>query len=136
MSESGLQLLHTSHKGWRVAVASKDGVSINQHFGHAQTFVVYQLTADNIESLEQREVSLYCHGHSADHAAMADILTTIQDCDAVLVARVGDGPADKLRAIGVEPVDDYAYLGIEESLQAYRDLCLQQNQEGHHGHAR
>ncbi|MDO6681701.1 NifB/NifX family molybdenum-iron cluster-binding protein [Oceanobacter sp. 5_MG-2023] len=111
---------------WRVAVASKDDISINQHFGHARHFIIYQLSQAGIERQEQRDVGLYCHGHSADHAAMADILTTIKDCDAVLVARVGDGPADKLRAVGVEPVSDYAYLGIEESLHEYRDRCLAQ----------
>ena len=44
-----------------------------------------------------------------------------------MVAKVGDGPAEKLAAIGVTPVDDYAYLGISESLNAcYQSLTEQE----------
>jgi hypothetical protein len=37
---------------------------------------------------------------------MARILQTIDDREAVLVARIGDGPADKLAGIGVAAVRD------------------------------
>lgn len=50
---------------------------------------------------------------------MAMILQTINDCDAVFVAKIGDGPVGKLQAIGVRAVDDYAYEAITESLLAY-----------------
>ena len=50
---------------------------------------------------------------------MADILETIQDCQAVFVAKIGDGPRDKLRAIGVQAVAGYAWEAIEASLLDY-----------------
>jgi hypothetical protein len=37
---------------------------------------------------------------------MARILQTIHDCEAVLAAKIGDGPADKLAGIGVAAVRD------------------------------
>ena len=85
----------------RIAVASKDGISINQHFGHARSFYIFRVSAEGSVLLESRDVALYCHGHSADQSAMQDILNTIRDCDAVMVARIGDGPANKLSDIGV-----------------------------------
>lgn len=105
----------------KVAVASKDGISVNLHFGHAKTFWVYQRSKGRYALLEKREVDHYCHGQHGDQTAMQKILTTLTDCDAVLIAKVGDGPAAKLRAIGVEPVAEYAYEAIVDALA---DLAL------------
>ncbi len=100
----------------KYAVASKDGISINEHFGHARRFGIYALTAESCELLEERQVEHYCHGNSGSQSAMAMILETISDCDAVFVARIGDGPTEKLAAIGVEAVSDYAYEAVVPSL--------------------
>jgi len=103
----------------RIAVASKDGISINLHFGHARAFLIYRVSDNGCVQMEKRDVALYCHGNSADLTAMKDILQTIKDCDAVMVAKIGDSPAQKLSAIGVIPVNEFAYLGIEDSLTEY-----------------
>lgn len=104
----------------KVAIASKDGISVNLHFGHADVFWVYQLQAQGFALLEKREVDKYCHGHTGSQSAMAKILETIKDCHAVFSAKIGDGPVDKLNAIGVQSVSEYAYEAIEDSLQSYQ----------------
>ncbi|WP_372799154.1 NifB/NifX family molybdenum-iron cluster-binding protein [Pontiella sp.] len=103
----------------RAAVATKDGISINLHFGHAKTFWIYELHGDQFTLLEKRDVDHYCRGGSGDASAMQKILQSLTDCRWVFVARIGDGPIAKLNAIGVEPVDEFAHLGIDEALQAY-----------------
>jgi hypothetical protein len=50
---------------------------------------------------------------------MARILQTIDDREAVLVARIGDGPADKLAGMGVAAVSDYPWSSLDEALLAY-----------------
>lgn len=110
--------------GVKVAVASKDGIAINLHFGHAKAFWIFQLSADDITLLERRDVDHYCHGQSGDQSAMRSILKTINDCEAVFVAKIGDGPVEKLRAINVRAVDEYAYLGIEDSLLMYAQKTM------------
>lgn len=50
---------------------------------------------------------------------MAGILKAVRDCYAVFVAKIGDGPTEKLQAIGVRAVADYAYEPIEASLLDY-----------------
>ena len=45
----------------KVAVASSDGIMINQHFGRADTFYVYEL-GDGIRFLEKRKGRPFCHG--------------------------------------------------------------------------
>jgi len=103
----------------RVAVATKEGLAISEHFGHAKAFHVYELSADACRLLEQRQVRHYCLGGSSDKTAMAEILDTIEDCDAVFVAKIGDGPTEKLAARGITAVADYAWEEIEPSLLDY-----------------
>lgn len=103
----------------RIAVATKDGISTNLNFGHAKSFWVYDVEGGTPKLFEKRDVDHYCHGQHGDQSAMQKILHTINDCQAVFVAKIGDGPTEKLAAIGVEAVDDYAYEAINDSLLAY-----------------
>ncbi|MET0052490.1 MAG: NifB/NifX family molybdenum-iron cluster-binding protein [Candidatus Thiodiazotropha sp.] len=103
----------------KVAVASQQGQIVDEHFGHAKRFWIYSVSGGGCALLEQREVDHYCHGNTSDKGALVRILETIRDCEAVLVARIGDGPADKLAAIGVKPVSDYPWSPVEEAVLAY-----------------
>ncbi|EIJ36361.1 NifB/NifX family molybdenum-iron cluster-binding protein [Thiothrix nivea] len=102
-----------------LAVASKEGLAISEHFGHAKAFWIYAVTPDACTLLEKREVEHYCLGNTSSQTAMGKILETIKDCEAVFVAKIGDGPIEKLAAIGVRAVADYAWETIEESLLDY-----------------
>lgn len=103
----------------KLAVATKDHIAINEHFGHAKQFSVYSVSETGCELLETREVANYCLGQHADESAMPGILETIKDCYAVFVARIGEGPTAKVHAIGVRAVAEYAYAAVEESLLDY-----------------
>jgi len=103
----------------RVAVATREGLAVSEHFGHAKAFHVYELSRDACRLLEQREVRHYCLGGHSDKTAMADILETIADCSAVFVAKIGDGPVEKLAARGITAVSDYAWEAIEPALLDY-----------------
>ena len=100
----------------RVAVASKDGVAISEHFGHAKQFYIYDIAPNDCRFLEKRDVQHYCLGGHSDKAALPVIIETIKDCTAVFVAKIGDGPGEKLAAKGIHPVTDYTWEAIEPSL--------------------
>jgi predicted Fe-Mo cluster-binding NifX family protein len=102
-----------------VAVASKSGIAIDEHFGHARAFRIYRLDENGCRFQESRDVDHYCHGQTGDQTAMQKILRTIADCQAVFVAKVGDGPVEKLAARGIEAVSDYPWEEIEPVLNAY-----------------
>lgn len=102
-----------------LAVATKDGRAISEHFGHARQFWIYEVSPEGCHLREKREVDHYCHGHHGSATAMERILQTIADCRAVFVAKIGDGPADRLAAIGVHAVAEYAWEGIEAALLDY-----------------
>lgn len=107
------------NKTLRIAVASKDGVAINEHFGHATSFYIYDVTEESVRHIETRSVPHYCLGGDSDKAAMPNILETISDCKAVLVAKIGDGPTEKLQARGIEAVSQYTW---EEVIPSLRDF--------------
>ena len=103
----------------RVAVASKDGNSINEHFGHAKLFWIYEVDSEGCWFREKRNVDHYCHGHHGDQSALQKILKTISDCAVVFVAKIGEGPAEKLSARGISAVAEYTWEDIQESLLDY-----------------
>ena len=103
----------------RLAVASKENMAVSEHFGHAKTFRIYDVTPAECRFVETRDVAHYCLGNSSSQSAMAGILEAIKDCSAVFIAKIGDGPVEKLRAIGVEAVAAYAYEAIDDSLLDY-----------------
>lgn len=103
----------------RVAVATKGGRAIDEHFGHAKSFHVYEVHGDSVTLNEVRQVSNYCLGGHSDKTAMADILQTISDCGAVFVAKIGDGPSEKLKARGIQAITQYTWEEIIPSLQDF-----------------
>ena len=103
----------------KLAVASKEGLGISEHFGHAKRFWIYQVGSGKCELLDIRQVEHYCLGGTSNSSALSGILESIKDCHAVFVAKIGDGPIKKLQNIGVEANQEYAYEEIEPSLLEY-----------------
>jgi predicted Fe-Mo cluster-binding NifX family protein len=75
----------------RVAVASEDGETIQQHFGKTTQFMVYELDGDQCRLLEVRENEPACHpGRSRQHGAyLAESIALIADCRVVLASQIG-----------------------------------------------
>ena len=75
----------------RIAVVSSDGKVINQHFGKASRFLIFEVDCDKIRFIEVRETTPLCgsadYGHADD--ALSRTISLISDCEAVLCARIG-----------------------------------------------
>lgn len=108
-----------------VAVATKGGIQIDQHFGHADAFTVFAVGADGVRRVAVREVEHYCQGGYGNEDKREVILRALADCRALFVARVGDGPRQRLGIAGIEAVDDYPFCAIEVSIRHwYQARCL------------
>lgn len=90
----------------RIAAVSTDGTHVDEHFGKAQRFMIYdvdeQITwvEDRItEPLSENDPS---HGFDADK--FNRIAAKLKDCSKVYMTRIGDTPAATLRELGIEPV--------------------------------
>ncbi|NMG43870.1 nitrogenase cofactor biosynthesis protein NifB [Aromatoleum toluvorans] len=117
-AESDIKLL--------IAVATKGEGKVNEHFGHASEFQVYELSTAGAKFVGHRRVDLYCQGGYGEEDTLPTVIRAINDCHAVFVAKIGGCPRDELKAAGIEPVDRYAYEFIEQSAIAYfRDYLAQ-----------
>jgi len=78
---------------YRIAVASSDGLVINQHFGHADKFHITELDTETggTEFIETREVTPCCVNFDHTQSAFDAVLKTLHDTQVILVARIGGG---------------------------------------------
>ena len=88
-----------------IAVASKDGKNIDQHFGHAERFLVFDVSEGAVHLHESRPVDRYCT-FDPDHPLRAHLLhdatRKLSDCRAVVIAQIGDHPKGELEKSGIE----------------------------------
>ena len=98
-----------------VAVATQGHGKVNQHFGHATEFQVFEVSRTQALFVGHRRVDLYCQGGYGEDEQLPSIVNAINDCHAVLVSKIGACPRDELKAAGIEPVDDHAHEFIEKA---------------------
>jgi MoaA/NifB/PqqE/SkfB family radical SAM enzyme len=95
----------------KYAVASKSGILIDQHFGHASEFYVYESDGRTVSFIEKRLVKNYCSGSETcsddKKPAMESVLSAISDCSCVLALRIGDAPMRKLESLGIDVISTY-----------------------------
>jgi len=96
-------------------VATEGQGKVNQHFGHATEFQIFEVSATSAQFVGHRRVDLYCQGGYGEDEQLPSIVGAINDCHAVLVSKIGACPRDELQAAGIEPVDAYAHEFIEKA---------------------
>jgi nitrogenase molybdenum-iron protein alpha/beta subunit/MoaA/NifB/PqqE/SkfB family radical SAM enzyme len=115
----------------KYAVASKSGMLVDQHFGHACAFYIYESDGKTVSFIEKRLVKNYCTD-KADCSddkkpAMDSILAAVSDCSCVLALRTGDAPTRKLESRGIEVISTYDR--IEDAVlktaanQSKKEIC-------------
>ncbi|MBK7656333.1 MAG: nitrogenase cofactor biosynthesis protein NifB [Betaproteobacteria bacterium] len=102
-----------------VAVATKGGGRVNEHFGHVTEFQVFEVSSAKALFVGHRRVDQYCQGGAGDDEQLPSVVRAINDCHAVLVAKIGACPRDELTLAGVEPVDQYVGEFIEKAALAW-----------------
>ena len=99
----------------RIAVASSDGIVVNNHFGHAAKFHIYEVCGDEIKYLEVRKVEPVCDGGTHDEKRLNENIEKIGDCRYLLVSRIGEGAAAAVEQKGITPYELPGIIG--ESIQ-------------------
>ena len=125
--------MHSSLK-LQIAVASKGSGRINQHFGHAREFQIYEVGVDGAKFVGHRRVDQYCQGGYGEEESLETVVRAIRDCVAVFVAKIGSCPRKELEAAGIEPVDRFAQQSIEASAIAYFREYLKEINTGNRVH--
>lgn len=104
---------------FRVAVASTDGKYVNEHFGRAKQFLIFDLDSSRYQFLELRRNEPSCRSGQEDEKHLATI-ELLADCQALLVARIGPGAEAVLNQNGIKAyvIPDF----IDEALKQLSSL--------------
>jgi len=104
-------------KQYKIAVTSKHGKLVDQHFGHATELLIYQGKGKKFQLIETRKTAQYCFGAvecDSEEGQKEAAMKALSDCDAVLTMRIGYNGQKKLASQGIMSVE-YCYT-IEEGL--------------------
>lgn len=109
----------------RIAVASKSGTEVDQHFGHAERFLLYEFNQGTLQPVGEVAVEKYCSfdpDHPFRHRQFDAIVTALAGCQAVVTAMIGDYPRQELEKAGLKHVT--AVGPIDAALRAaHGELC-------------
>nr|ASU96636.1 nitrogen fixation protein [Paenibacillus polymyxa]ASU96647.1 nitrogen fixation protein [Paenibacillus polymyxa] len=104
-----------------IAVASRGGGKVNQHFGRAKEFMIYESDGTIVNFIGIRKVQSYCHGKADCNGdkveTMKEILSMVHDCALLLSSGIGEAPKEVLQETGVLPI--VCGGDIEESILEY-----------------
>jgi len=113
----------------KVAFATTDGISVNEHFGRAGMFVIYELDAAGYAMIETRRFAEgrdaaveqtkgrgKIHDERVDHK-----VDRLADCRIIYLTEIGGPSAARLSRKGMMPVKVKEPVSIEESMQRLFD---------------
>jgi nitrogen fixation protein NifB len=87
-----------------VAVASTGGGRVNQHFGRAEEFWIYEAAPGWAKFVQVRNVRRFCSGLLGcddDPSALGRLVEMLSDCAAVITADTGPRPREALEEAGI-----------------------------------
>lgn len=133
-----LKLVHSTEAApimsVKIAFASSDRKQVDQHFGAAEAFAIYELSEDDarlIEAVQFHDSDTAMDGHEGKLAAKIELL---QGCIAVYCNAVGASAIKQLLAAGIQPMKvaegteiDELLCGLNQSLTGNPPAWLAKN---------
>ncbi len=109
----------------KVAFATTNGVWVDEHFGRAGIFAIYNLNAEGYNFLEMRKFAdgrdtavEKTKGMGRTHDdLLAKKVSKLADCKIIYLTEIGGPSASRLIRKGIMPVKVKEVVSIEESLQ-------------------
>jgi nitrogen fixation protein NifB len=130
-SKASIVPLESNGKGIKyrpvlMAIATTGGGVINQHFGHANEFLVYEASTEGVRFIGHRKVDLYCSGGDTcgdAETALEKNIRTLDGCEVVLCSKIGYEPWGMLEDAGIQPNGEHAMEAIEEAvMHVYKEM--------------
>jgi len=109
---------------YKIAVASSDGKVVNQHFGKATQFLIFEVEKDNFKFLELLEASAFCNYGEHDDNKLLSAVEVLEGIRAVLVSQIGKGAAQALKIKGIESFDvrDFIEDALKKLIKYYLNI--------------
>lgn len=86
----------------KVAFASSDSKAVDQHFGSARSFAVFEVTPERAEQIEVSEFGVLAQDGNEDKLDIK--IGMLDGCTAVYCQAAGPSAIKRLMSIGVQPV--------------------------------
>ncbi|MBP5492206.1 MAG: dinitrogenase iron-molybdenum cofactor biosynthesis protein [Clostridiales bacterium] len=86
---------------YRIAVASSDGIVVNNHFGKARAFYIYDVNEESLKLQEVRKLPPVCEMGDHDEKRLSENVERLSDCTHLLASRVGNGARAVLERKGI-----------------------------------
>jgi nitrogenase molybdenum-iron protein alpha/beta subunit/MoaA/NifB/PqqE/SkfB family radical SAM enzyme len=112
------------------AVSSHGGVLVDQHFGQASDFYIYEYMNGVVKFKERRSVGKYCDGSSGcdgkgggKQMKIEQILDAIKDCACIVTMRMGEAPRHKLTEKGIAVWTSFGRIedAVADAASAYEE---------------
>ncbi|MDD3985381.1 MAG: NifB/NifX family molybdenum-iron cluster-binding protein [Methanobacterium sp.] len=112
----------------RAAVASNDGKVINQHFGHAKQFLIFDIDKNgNNKFIEIRKNIPLCSGGNHTLDGFKNTLDILKNIHIVLVSQIGHGASQNLLSNGIQPF--IMPIFIDEALEKIGNKIVELNKK-------
>jgi predicted Fe-Mo cluster-binding NifX family protein len=106
----------------KVAIGTKDGVAITEHFGYAREFQIWDVSGPAPRLVTTRRNAPACGAerHPGRESPMDTSVALVADCQAVVAARIGECAVERLTALGILAFesDDQVATALQELLQS------------------
>ncbi|GAV23484.1 nitrogenase component 1 [Carboxydothermus pertinax] len=110
---------------FKVAVATRDGLRVNEHFGRADSFMIFTLQGNKVKKAEFREISCLTGPCAGDEHkdAIVKMLEQLADCRAVICLKAGQCVQEKARQKGILilEINDTISDALKEYLRYYAE---------------
>ena len=109
---------------YKIAVGSRDGKAVTEHFGGCKSFCI--ITVDEESSTYKfmgfRDIVPPCNGAEHSEDGLEAAAEALSDCRTVLVARIGNGAQLVLERHGIDVLEYYGFIddALKRIIQYYR----------------
>lgn len=103
----------------RIAFASNDGISINQHFGWSEEFYLYEVGMDHAELLKTIDSSKEVEG---EHEKLNYKIATINEADIMYCTQIGPTASKMVQAARIHPVRVSEGERIDTAIAAMQEM--------------
>lgn len=108
-----------------IAVASKSGTEVDQHFGHAERFLIYDYGSENPALVKEVTVDKYCSydpDHPFRHPQFNRIVAALEGCKLVVTQMIGELPKQELAKVGITPIVTSGPISVALKM-AHDSIC-------------
>ncbi|MBF0310963.1 MAG: hypothetical protein HQL56_15700 [Magnetococcales bacterium] len=113
-------LCRNESKRWQIAIASSDGVRVDQHFGSSRGFYFFEVEAEGWK--ETGHLLLHPNHNASHETRLNPLMTALKGCRMVYCTQVGHGAVERLLREGIQPMPVAVNSPVIELLRQVQTL--------------